>query len=312
MAQGGVGERPKVLLVDGNNILMRSIMAMGNREVLATEEGVPTGPLLTYINMLASYVRQVSPDILVTAWDAGSSKYRLALYPGYKENRGRSPDDGATEVGVIKIKDISLRLAEVFSRLANIPYVSVPGYEADDIIARYVVGNPECDFTIVSGDKDLLQLIDFHGKGTCSVIRPGIAGEAWGTERFLDEVGCEPRHWPLVMALAGDSSDGIPGVPRVGVKTAIKDLSASGWSIDGLIKDGPQRYADHGDLISIFLRLVDLRSGESHPDVPKVSTFSPTGPDSTSWPDLRGFLVEMELRSILPRYELGNFWSGTR
>ncbi len=291
----------KTLLVDGTNILMRSLKAaQGSHMALSNADGVPTSALTIFINSLSKYVRQVAPDSMVVCWDGGRSEYRVAIYDGYKADRHHAPDDE---------KDTAFALAKEFLALSGIHQAERKGYEADDLIAYYwkMLGPFANDVVILSGDKDMLQLVSAR----VTQIRPDPQAddEVWDVVRVLEKFGCHPAFYGLVLALMGDKSDGIPGVPRVGLKTAVKDLSAADWNIEALIESGPSRYAEHAEVIRRNINLVELRShrppGLLLEPPPKVAF---TDPGSLLWPDLLDFLARYELN--MAKYHLieGSLW----
>src|SRR5581483_2701697 len=198
-----------VMLVDGHNLVMRSIHA-GSKTGMATSDGVySTGPLTLFINMLSSYVREWKPTSVVVCWDHGPSERRRRLFPDYKLARREAPEEDG--------KDTHFGLVKRFLSLCGIQQVSVEGYEADDVIAAYWSllrrdtqwDTPEeslIKIVIVSGDKDFFQLLD---TGVVQ-IRPETGGYTlWTPQRVVQEMGCEAIHVPDLMALQGDPGDGI-------------------------------------------------------------------------------------------------------
>lgn len=306
------------LLVDGNNILARATFAAHGKHVqLSAErdgEEVNTAPLLIFINLLSRYVREVEPDRMVVCWDGGRSSYRTQLYPDYKAGRTeRAGDDDKPESPFAHAKE--------FLTLAGIHHVELLGVEADDLVAAYwrvsMVATERV--VILSGDKDFLQLVGPY----CAQLRPGSGAEVrtttsgkvqsaelWDTERVSEEFGCEPRRLPAVMALAGDKGDGVPGVPRVGVKTAVKFLMRNDWSLEqALTAEG--RLAPHADLARTSLKLVDLRSDFGICTVERCPEFIPTAPGSLAYDDLVQWLVRYDMASVQDRLTTSTLWSGT-
>lgn len=286
------------LLIDGNNLLVRSVRAMQATGLSA--DGVATGPLVSFINSLAKYVRSVNPDIVVVCWDGGRSRFRTEIFPEYKAGRAEQPSEAR------EFQDSAFALAKEFLALANIHQVQMQGYEADDLIARYWKMTILTPMVIVSGDKDLLQLVTDE----VSVARPGQAEEYWDLARTTDGLGCTPGQWTNVLALAGDSSDGIPGVPRVGVKTAIKDLAKHRWLIHELILHGHPRYREYEDRIAMNLKLVDLRDLllPGLRDLQEPPFFRPTAEGDILWEDLLAMLDRLKMASIGTQMRIGNFW----
>lgn len=288
----------KTLVVDGNNILIRSVFAMRHAAPLSAD-GVPTGALHTFIFMLSRYIRQEKPDAVVVCWDGGRSSHRAALYAGYKAQREERPDEEDPERPFGQAKE--------FLTLAGIHHVEHPGVEADDLIAAYWRGKHSAErVVILSSDKDFLQLLD----GWTEQIRPGTGvDERWTTNRVRTEMGCKPEQIPLVMALTGDESDGIPGVRGFGTKTAVKTLAEHNWDLEDVIANGRSiRLVGQGDVIRRNLALVDLRNPIEGISVPPAPKFAPTGVTSITWSMLEQYLNRYRLAAVHDRLRNGTLW----
>src|SRR4051812_12452952 len=205
------------MLIDGKNLLVRARYAAARHE-MSNHEGIPTGPLVIFVNQLSRFIRDHRPDYVLVAWDGGRSAYRLNIDPDYKlARRGNGQDS-----------DSHGDLAWTLLELCNIQQVILEGVEADDIIAHYWRHrDPTEDMVIVSGDKDFHQLLD---RGVIQVA-PGAEASSMDAEGVQRAYGCRPRDLPLVMALTGDAVDGVPGAPGFGTKTAVKVLDAADWSL---------------------------------------------------------------------------------
>jgi DNA polymerase-1 len=209
-------------LVDGHALAYRSYFAFAGRP-LVSSKGEETSAVYGFTNTMLALLERFRPSFVAVAFDAVERTFRHDIYEAYKANREEMPDT------------LKYQLPVIFAVLdaMRIPYLLSPGFEADDIIAtltrrwreRLPVG-------IVSGDKDLFQLIDARVR----VIRPGRGGVL---EAELDEAGLkrltglEPRQIPDFLALVGDSSDNVPGVRGIGQKTARALLDEHG-SLDGI------------------------------------------------------------------------------
>lgn len=292
------------LVVDGNNILMRSIKAAEHRMQLSADHGgheVNTAPLLLFINMLGKYVRRVRPDKMVVCWDGGRSAHRVAVYADYKSNRADRNEEK---------DDTPFALAKQFLTLANIQHVEVADVEADDLVAAYVLRRVEDEqVVILSADKDFLQLI--QSKHVVQ-IRPGGGptpeSEEWTHVRIFEEKGCFPHDIPAVMALTGDSGDGVPGIPGFGEKTACKFLAKYDWDLDRLLTSGEAKIAGHEDDIRRNLALVDLCKPLPGVYVPPAPAFNPTEPSSITYRDLVNWLDEYAMSSITDRLATRTLW----
>lgn len=288
------------MVIDGNNILVRAVKAM-ERSPLSSH-GVSTGPLLSFINCISRYVREWKPTKLVVCFDGGKSFYRTAIDANYKANRAERTHD--------EFKDSSFALAKEFLALANIHFVEVPQVEADDLIAAYWRHKaPEDEFAILSGDKDFFQLVDPN----THIFRPG-EDKWYDEEEVYAKMGCLPRDIPAVMALTGDTSDNIPGVPGFGTKTAVKFLKAHDWSLDALFNTEDPKLAakieGQKERVDTNLLLVDLRSEWIKDQVPvgEIPAFRPTGKDNVLLPELIAFLSQYEMNSVKDRLFNGTLW----
>ena len=205
----------KVILVDGNNLLFRSYYATAYQGVIMrNSKGFPTNALYGFINMMNKIVKEEEPSYILVAFDKGKS-FRHTKYDFYKGGRAATPDDLKLQFPMAK---------EVLNAM-GIKYFEIDNYEADDIIgtvARIVDEEDQFIATIVSSDKDLLQLIsdevDVKLLKTSGFIR-------MDKEEFKNTYGVDPIRMIDLKALMGDSSDNIPGVKGIGEKTAINLLS---------------------------------------------------------------------------------------
>lgn len=290
-----MGELDVTLLVDGNNLLVRAVKAM--ERVPLSEGGVSTGPLLVFVNMLSRYVKEVDPDYVVVCWDGGRSSHRTMIFPDYKISRAEH-DDG---------RDPHFALAKEFLDLCAIHHVQEDGVEADDLIAAYCQKLAGMK-VILSGDKDFLQLLD----SDTTQIRPTGANELWTHFRVEDELGCKPENLPLAMALTGDASDGVPGVPKVGQKTACKLLSKYDWNLAELLEADLPILSGHRELVVRNIQLVDLRSTITWTiPVTQPPRFAPTDPSGNLLRELLAFFARYKLRSIRDRFIAGQLWKGS-
>ena len=204
-------------IVDGHSHIFRAYHAVG---YLSTSKGVPSHAVLILSTMLWKLIREEQPDYLGIALDPPGPTFRDALFAEYKATRTAMPDDLARQLPYVR------RLFEAL----RTPVVEVPGYEADDVLATLVehaLKLPDLDVTIVTGDKDLLQLVGPRVRVLSVLGRTGekiVYDEAKVRERW----GVDPAQIPDVLALMGDSIDNIPGVKGVGEKTAVKLIGQFG------------------------------------------------------------------------------------
>ena len=204
----------KVILVDGNNLLFRSYYATAyTGNIMRNKEGFPTNGLYGFVNMMNKIINEEEPEYISVAFDVGKT-FRHDEYEEYKGGRNATPDDLKAQFPVAK---------EILTAM-GIKYIECPGYEADDIIgtlAKMVDENEEFTATIVSSDKDLLQLISDEVEVKLLKTKDYIR---MNREVFKETYGIEPIRMIDLKGLMGDSSDNIPGVKGIGEKTALKLL----------------------------------------------------------------------------------------
>ena len=204
----------KIILVDGNNLLFRSYYATAySGNFMNNSKGFPTNALFGFANMMNKIIAEENPTYILVAFDKGKT-FRHNEYSDYKGGREKTPDELKTQFPIAK---------EMLTYM-GIKYYEIDNYEADDIIgtfAKYCDNDPNFIGTIISSDKDLLQLIsndiDIKLLKQKDYIR-------YNRDSFIEEYGIEPINIIDLKALMGDSSDNIPGVKGVGEKTALKLL----------------------------------------------------------------------------------------
>ncbi len=272
-----------LLLIDGSSYIYRAYYAI--RQSLTTHKGFPTKAIYGVTNMLISVLKKRDPQYVAVAWDAKGPTFRHDLYDEYKANRPPMPDDLAVQISYIR--DVTGAL--------GFPQLEVRGYEADDIIATLVHRMPDRDIIIVTGDKDLLQLVSER----VSIWDP-MKDEFIDLNTVRERFGLEPDRLTEVMALSGDTADNIPGIPGVGPKTAQKLIRTYG-SIEGLLNSVDslkgklrERIEQNGDRLPLWKKLVSLST-----DVPvpvDIQFFVRRPPDQNR---LRELFKELEFTSFL-------------
>jgi DNA polymerase-1 len=207
-----------LLLLDGSSYLYRAYHALPD---LRTAAGEPTGAIRGFIGMLRTLRQQVPADYLACVFDAKGKTFRDDLYPEYKANRAAMPDDLAAQIPPI----------HEAVRALGWPVIEVEGIEADDVIGTLARRAREHGMrTIVStGDKDLAQLVDAH-----TTLVNTMSGETLDVAGVAAKFGVPPERIVDWLTLVGDSVDNVPGVDKVGPKTAAKWLATYG-SLDALL-----------------------------------------------------------------------------
>lgn len=274
-----------------------------SRSGLTNEEGISTGPSYAFINGLSKVVREERPDRVVVCWDGGRSEYRLDLDPEYKAHRTQVDPDAEQS------KHSTFAMIKRFLTLAGIFHIERPGVEADDLIARYWHNIRPLDerLVIVSNDKDFLQLLIPDRVEQVRLGSSNAPTDRWTAQRIVEEFGCTPEVYRYALALAGDVSDGVPGIPRFGIKTAVKVLGQynNRW-YEAL---GDHRIAPHENRALVNLALVDLRSGGPPGMVlPELPPFTPTTPQSIAWGPLVEWLSTYQMKSVQSRLYDGTLW----
>ena len=216
-AKAAKSEARKVILIDGHSLAFRAFFALP--DTLVTSSGQITNAVYGFTAMLIKLLADERPDAVVVCFDKGAPQFRLDRYAEYKAGRAETPDTFRQQLPLIR---------EVLKSL-RIPMVELEGYEADDLLATLTKhlrqeGN---EVVIVTGDRDILQLVG----GGVSVImtRRGISDVIrYDNAMVLERYGVTPEQWTDFVALKGESSDNLPGVPGVGDKTAAQLINKYG------------------------------------------------------------------------------------
>jgi len=205
----------KLVLIDGNALVHRAYHAI---PPLTSPAGEPTNAVYGFTSMLLKALSELKPDYIAVAFDVGRT-FRHDEYPDYKATRARPPDDLEAQFGPVKA------VVEAF----GIPQYYADGYEADDVVGTLAeqAARQNIETIIVTGDTDILQLVSPHTKVLISGRRFSDT-VLYDEERVRERYGLEPRQLADLRGLKGDSSDNIPGVPGVGIKTATPLLQRYG------------------------------------------------------------------------------------
>ena len=281
-----------LFLVDGSAYIFRAYHALP--PLTRKSDGVPVGAVSGFCNMLWKLVQEarntsvgVVPTHFAVIFDYSSKTFRNDLYPEYKANRDAPPEDLRPQFALIREA----------TRAFNLPCIETEGFEADDIIATYAkeaeaVGG---DVTIISSDKDLMQLITPN-----TIMYDTMKDRRVGIEEVHEKFGVGPEKMIDLQALAGDSTDNIPGVPGIGPKTAAQLLDEYG-DLETLleraseIKQNKRRenLIEFADLARISKQLVTLKD-----DVPLDVPLDGLVLEEPNGPKLISFLKAMEFTSI--------------
>ncbi|HQX46530.1 MAG TPA: DNA polymerase I [Steroidobacteraceae bacterium] len=271
---------PDIVLVDGSSYLYRAFHAL---PPLTSSRGEPTGALLGVLNMLLKFLKDYAPPRIAVVFDAPGRTFRDDLYTEYKAHRPPMPDDLRVQTGPL--------LEAV--RALGLPVLRVAGVEADDVIGTLAKRSVERGWRVLisTGDKDMAQLVD----GNVSLINTM-------SNTVLDRAGVKakfdvyPEQMVDYLALVGDSSDNIPGIDKVGPKTAAKWLERF-RSLDGIIENASGIAGKVGENLRTGLATLELSR--------QLATIRTDVGLAESPEDLvRGEPCAEELRTLYTRYEL--------
>jgi DNA polymerase-1 len=287
------GKLRHLYLVDGSGYLFRAYHAL---PPMTRPDGTPINAVYGFCRMLVQHLDDPEVDHIAMILDAGRTTFRNKIYDKYKANRPEPPEDLIPQFPLIREA----------ARAFNVTVCELEGYEADDLIATYarlaVEAGGTC--TIISSDKDLMQL-----------IRPGvdmmdpIKQKKLGPEAVFEKFGVTPDKVVDVQALAGDSTDNVPGAPGIGIKTAAQLITEYG-DLESLLKrtaeiKQPKRresLEQNAELIRISKQLVQLTDRVPTPAQPETFDKKPPDPNVLlPWLEQQGF------KSLIARYskELG-------
>jgi len=301
-----------LILVDGSSYLFRAFHAMPS---LTNSHGEPTGATYGVVNMLKKLLADYRPKRLAVVFDAKGETFRSELFREYKANRPSMPEDLAGQ-----IEDIHAAV-----RAMGLPLLCVQGVEADDVIGTLArqAADQGTDVVIVSGDKDLTQLVG----GRITMVDT-MKDARYDVDGVREKFGVPPDLIIDYLSLVGDTSDNIPGVPKVGPKTAVKWLEEYG-SLDGIVAHADEIKGKAGenlranlDQLELSRRLVTIKCDVDVGQDYHALELAPRDEDALrelfarlefkSWlselggaaPDPEGEVVEARYETVLSREDL--------
>lgn len=276
-----------VLLVDASGFIFRAFHAI---QILTRPDGTPVNAVYGFITMLMKLLEDMQPDHIAVIFDSARKTFRNDIAPSYKANRTDPPDELVPQ----------FELVREATRAFNLDCIELNGFEADDLIATYTKEALQAgaDVTIVSSDKDLMQLVSDR---VC--MWDSIKNRKIGPEQVVEKFGVPPEKVVDVQSLAGDSTDNVPGVPGIGIKTAAQLIQEYG-DLDTLltraieIKQNKRRESliEHADKARLSRELVRLRD-----DVPLTIPLTQLERRQPDLEHLERFLTEQGFKSILAR-----------
>ena len=280
-------KKRSLTLVDGSGFIFRAYYAL---PPLTRKDGTPINAVMGYCNMIWRLIAETKTDSLAVIFDTASKTFRNEIYKEYKANRSEAPEDLVPQFSLIREA----------TKAFNIPYIELAGYEADDIIATYAsqASSEGWEVDIISSDKDLMQLV----KDNVKMIDP-MKMITIDKEQVFKKFGVYPDKVIDVQALAGDSTDNIPGVPGIGIKTAAELINHYG-DLESLLTRAheikqPKRkenLVNFADLARISMKLVTLSD-----DVKEIENFKKFKRQDIDLNKLKTFLLEQGFNSLIGR-----------
>ena len=283
-------EREHLFLVDGSGFIFRAYFAgmASRRSQMTRSDGTPTNAVYIYTRMMLKLIEDTEADYVAVIFDKARKTFRNDIYPEYKAHRPDPPEDLIPQ----------FKLVRDATEAMNVPAIQMENYEADDLIATYATQAAErgMDVTIVSSDKDLMQLVNDRVS-----LWDGMKEQTIGAAEVFEKFGVAPDKVIEVQALAGDSTDNVPGVQGIGIKTAAELINTYG-DLESLLARADEikqpkrreKLIEQAELARISKQLVTLKIDV--PDVVPLNDFRKRPPDPEK---LLTFLAEMEFKTLV-------------
>jgi DNA polymerase I len=285
-----VESKRHLYLVDGSGFIFRAFHGL---PPMTRSDGTPVNAVYGFSTMLAKMLENHDADHFVVVFDSARKNFRNDIYPEYKAHRAETPPDLIPQFALIREATTAF----------NVPWIELEGYEADDLIATYARMAVEegSSVTVVSSDKDLMQLIG----GQVTMLDP-MKNKKITRDDVMNKFGVGPEKVTEVQALIGDSSDNVPGVPRIGPKTAAELMKQFG-SLDeilrraGEVKQKGRREAliEHADNARLSFKLVTL--DQYAPVTNSIDDFAVRAPDPAT---LLAFIQQNEFKTLTARLQV--------
>ena len=285
----------KLLLIDGNSIMNRAFYGVPD---LTNVNGLHTNAVYGFLNILFRFLDEENPDYLAIAFDLHAPTFRHKLFEAYKGTRKGMPDELRQQVPYIKklVKEMNIKTLEL------------EGYEADDLLGTMAkrAQSMGIEVSLLSGDRDLLQIADEHIKiRVPKTIKGQTTVEDYYPADVVAKYNVTPEEFIHLKALMGDSSDNIPGVPKVGEKTA-SELIIKYHSLDGIYENVEEiskdsirnSLKDNKDLAYLCLKLATIET-----NAPVDVDFSELKNELTYSEGGYNILQELGLRTYLKKFE---------
>ncbi|WP_029144272.1 DNA polymerase I [Microbacterium luticocti] len=285
--------KPTLLVVDGHSLAYRAFYALPV-ENFSTKDGQHTNGIYGFLSMLVNLIKAEKPTHMAVAFDTSRVSFRTREYAEYKATRSETPAEFRGQIPLLQ---------ECLAAM-NIPVLTKEDVEADDILATLATQGAELgyDVLVCSGDRDSIQLVDDR----VTLLYPSVQGvsqlKRYDPAAVRERYGVDPAQYPDVAALVGETSDNLPGVPKVGEKTAVKWLTRFG-SLDALLENADQitgvvggNLREHLDDVRRNRRLNRLLRDLELPVTPADLAVKPIDAQA-----VRDIFSRLEFRTLLPR-----------
>jgi len=285
--------KPTLLVVDGHSLAYRAFFALPV-DNFTTRDGQHTNGIYGFLSMFVNLVKAEQPTHLAVAFDTSRHSFRTDQYPEYKANRSESPAEFKGQIPLLQ---------DCLAAM-NVTVLTKEGIEADDILATLATEGAAqgYDVLVCSGDRDTIQLVT----DDVTLLYPSVQGvsqlKRYTPDAVVEKYGLPPANYPDIAALVGETSDNLPGVPKVGEKTAVKWLTQWG-SLDALLDNADKitgvvggNLREHLDdvrrnrSLNALLRDVELGVGPADLAVQPIDAQA-----------VRDIFARLEFRTLLPR-----------
>lgn len=286
-------KKPTLMVIDGHSLAFRAFYALPV-DSFQTAAGFHTNAIHGFISMLLSLLAKEQPDSLAVAFDISRYSFRTELYPEYKGTRGETPEEFKGQVPMLQ---------EALHAM-GITTLEKEGYEADDILATLATNARQDGYRVlvVSGDRDTIQLVN----DDVTLLYPSKQGVSeltrYDIEKVEERYGIRPEQYPEVAALVGETSDNLPGVPKVGEKTAVKWLREYG-SLQSILENQQSIGGKVGESLreNAHLAVRNRQLNELVRDVELGITASELTRGPIDMDAVRTVFAKLEFRTLLQR-----------
>ena len=285
--------KPTLLVVDGHSLAYRAFYALPV-ENFSTKDGQHTNGIYGFLSMLVNLIKAERPTHMAVAFDTSRQSFRTREYAEYKANRSESPAEFRGQIPLLQ---------ECLAAM-GIHVLQKEDIEADDILATLATQGADAgyDVLVCSGDRDTIQLVDDR----ITLLYPNVQGvsqlKRYDPATVVERYGVQPEQYPDIAALVGETSDNLPGVPKVGEKTAVKWLTQFG-SLDALLEGADSikgvvggNLREHLDDVRRNRRLNRLLRDVELPMGPADLSVQPIDPQA-----VRDIFARLEFKTLLPR-----------